>query len=347
MTSMFDSGTKAPQPDPILPSERLDAMAISTQPPRAGVSPSPDEPASRPVTPKRRRFTARDRRDALWFLILALPNIVLIVLFTYRPLIANIQYSMLNWTLGSRSATFIGLGNYIEFFTSPSGLNVIRITVIFMVATVGGSMILGLLAALAMNQKLPGTTLARTTVFAPYVLSGVGVGLVWLFIFDPNFGVLAWILRQLAIASPQWVLDPNWALVMVIIVFVWKNLGYCAIVYLAGLQSLPRDVLQAAEMDGAGAFRRFWSISLPLLSPTTFFIVITSILSSFQAFDILRVMTPTGRGTNTMIFEAYLQAFGGYSRAGYSAAISVLLFLMLIIITVVQIQYVEKKVHYS
>lgn len=309
-----------------------------------GTATSPP-PGHAPV--RRKRWTRRARRDAAVFLAFAAPNLVLIALFTYRPLVLNTQYSMLDWTLGSRTATFIGLDNYIEFFTSDAGLESLRITAIFTLFTVGGAMVLGLLIALALNIDVPGRTLARSAVFAPYVLSGVGVGLVWLFIFDPNFGVLGWILRQVGLNSPQWFLDPDMSLVMVIIVYVWKNLGYCAIVYLGGLQSLSQDVLHAAQLDGAGAVRRFFSISLPLLSPTTFFLLITTILNSLQAFDLLRIMTPTGRGTNTMIFESYLQAFGGYSRAGYSATISVLLFVILIVMTVAQILFVERKVHYA
>ncbi|WP_422117687.1 carbohydrate ABC transporter permease [Brachybacterium sp. UNK5269] len=316
--------------------------------PESSARPAPDAAPAPPRPPvRRRRMTRRTRRDALVFLAFAAPNLVLIAMFTYRPLILNIQYSMLDWTLGSRTATFIGLGNYIEFFTSDAGLTSLRITAIFTLLTVGGAMVLGLLIALALNIDVPGRTVARSAVFAPYVLSGVGVGLVWLFIFDPNFGALAWILRQLGLGSPQWFLDPEMSLVMVIIVYVWKNLGYCAIVYLGGLQSLPQDVMHAAQLDGAGPVRRFFSISIPLLSPTTFFLLITTTLNSLQAFDLLRIMTPTGRGTNTMIFESYLQAFGGYSRAGYSATISVLLFIILIVMTVAQILFVERKVHYS
>lgn len=322
-----------------------------TEPSRTGQGTATAETAASPprgpAPVRRKRITRRARRDALVFLAFAAPNLVLIALFTYRPLVLNIQYSMLDWTLGSRTATFIGLGNYIEFFTSDAGLESLRITAVFTLFTVGGAMVLGLLIALALNIDVPGRTLARSAVFAPYVLSGVGVGLVWLFIFDPNFGVLGWILRQLGLASPQWFLDPDMSLVMVIIVYVWKNLGYCAIVYLGGLQSLSQDILQAAQLDGAGAVRRFFSISLPLLSPTTFFLLITTMLNSLQAFDLLRIMTPTGRGTNTMIFESYLQAFGGYSRAGYSATISVLLFVILIVMTVAQILFVERKVHYA
>lgn len=307
--------------------------------------PLPAVAARAPQT--RPRWSPRRRRDFLVFLAMALPNLALIAVFTYRPLLANLQYSTLDWTLGASTARVVGLGNYADFFTSDDAPRVLGTTAAFTVLTVGLSMVLGLLVALALNSKVPGTTFARSAVFAPYVLSGVGVGLVWMFIFDPGYGVLAWMLRGLGQSSPQWFNDPQLALAMVTIVYVWKNLGYCAVVYLAGLQSLPGDVLEAAQLDGAGAARRFWSVALPLLSPTTFFLLITTILSSLQAFDLIRIMTPLGSGTSTLIYEAYLQAFGAYNRAGYSAAISVILFAILLIVTVVQIRFVERKVHYS
>ena len=297
--------------------------------------------------PRRPRWSGRTRRDFFVFLALALPNLALIAVFTYLPLLNNIYYSTLDWTLGSASATVVGLGNYVTFFTSADAADVLGTTAVFTLVTVGGSMVLGLLVALALNSKVRGTTFARSAVFAPYVLSGVGVGLVWLFIFDPGYGVLAWLLRGLGQQSPQWINDPQLSLVMVIIVYVWKNLGYCAVVYLAGLQSLPQDVMEAAALDGANGFRRFVNMALPLLSPTTFFLLITTMLSSLQAFDLIRIMTPLGNGTSTLIYEAYLQAFGAFNRAGYSAAISVVLFAILLIITVLQLRFVERKVHYS
>ncbi|MCY0904451.1 sugar ABC transporter permease [Arthrobacter sp. H14-L1] len=292
-------------------------------------------------------WTPRARREALVFLALALPNIVLIAFFTYRPLFANMYYSTLDWTLGAAQATAIGWGNYVEFFTSSDASTVLGITAVFTLATVGGAMLLGLLVGIALNAKVKGQGFARSAIFAPYVLSGVGVGLVWLFIFDPVYGVLSWILRGFGASSPQWINDPKLALLMVIIVYVWKNLGYCAVIYLAGLQSMPKDLMEAASLDGAGSFRRFISITLPLLSPTTFFILITSLLSSLQAFDIIRIMTRTGNGTNTLIFESYLQAFSTYNRAGYSAAISVVLFVLLLLLTGLQLRFVERKVHYA
>ena len=309
---------------------------------------SPADTARAVPAPQRRgRWSGRTRRDFFVFLALALPNLALIAVFTYLPLINNMYYSTLDWTLGSTSATVVGLDNYVNFFTSSDAPQVLGTTLVFTVVTVGGSMVLGLLVALALNAKVRGTTFARSAVFAPYVLSGVGVGLVWLFIFDPGYGVLSWLLRGIGQPSPQWINDPQLSLVMVIIVYVWKNLGYCAVVYLAGLQSLPKDVMEAASLDGANGFRRFMSISVPLLSPTTFFLLITTMISSLQAFDLIRIMTPLGNGTSTLIYEAYLQAFGAYNRAGYSAAISVVLFAILLIITVLQLRFVERKVHYS
>lgn len=281
------------------------------------------------------------------FLALALPNLALISIFTYRPLIANAQYSMLDWTLGASRAVWIGVGNYAEFFSGPAAAKVLMTTAIFTACTVGGAMVLGLLVAIALNKGLPGTTFARSAVFAPFVLSGVGVGLVWLFIFDPVYGALAWVLRSFGQASPQWINDPTLALTMVIIVYVWKNLGYCAVVYLAGLQSINRDVLEAASLDGAGAWSTFWHIKAALLSPTTFFLGMTSMLSSLQAFDLIRIMTPLGNGTSTLVYEAYLQAFGAYNRAGYAAAISTVLFVVLLAVTLAQLRYVERKVHYA
>jgi len=306
-------------------------------------------PAAGTVAPDRRRgrWSARTRRDFMVFLALALPNLALIAVFTYLPLINNIYYSTLDWTLGSASATVVGFDNYINFFTSADAPKVLGTTAIFTLVTVGGSMVLGLLVALALNSKVRGTTFARSAVFAPYVLSGVGVGLVWLFIFDPGYGVLSWLLRGIGQQSPQWINDPQLSLVMVIVVYIWKNLGYCAVVYLAGLQSLPKDVMEAASLDGANGFRRFISMAVPLLSPTTFFLLITTMLSSLQAFDLIRIMTPLGNGTSTLIYEAYLQAFGAFNRAGYSASISVVLFAILLVITVLQVRFVERKVHYS
>ncbi|MDA8439320.1 MAG: sugar ABC transporter permease [Propionibacterium sp.] len=299
------------------------------------------------ATRPRPRVSRRTLREWTLFGLLAFPNIALILMFVYRPLMTNIYYSTLDWTLGSPTARVIGLANYREFFTGPDAATVLRATGVFTVATVGGSMLLGLLFATVLNRRLVGNTLARATVFAPYVLSGVGVGLVWTFIFDPVTGVLAGLLRAVGLSSPQWFLDPSLSLTMVILVYVWKNLGYCAVIYLAAMQAVPRDLLEAAAMDGAGRVRTFITIVWPLLSPTSFFLLLTTILGSLQAFDLIRIMTPLGNGTTTLMYDSYLQAFGGYNRAGYSAAISTVLFVILLAMTAVQLHLIERRVHYA
>jgi sn-glycerol 3-phosphate transport system permease protein len=286
------------------------------------------------------------RREYFWFLALAGPNLLLIALFTYRPLLLNTYYSTLNWTLGARVATPVGLQNYRDFFASGDAGRIFLTTGVFTVATVGGSMVLGLLVAVALNRRVRGGTFARAAVFSPFVLSGVGVGLVWLFVFDPVVGILGAVIRAFGGTSPEWFNDPTLTLVMVIVVYVWKNLGYAAVIYLAGLQSVNQDLIDAARVDGASSRRTFFSIVLPLLSPTTFFLLVTCILNSLQAFDLLRIMNPLGRGTDTLIYEAYLQAFGSSNRAGYSATVSTVLFVLLVLLTVFQLTVLERRVHY-
>ncbi|MFG2043791.1 carbohydrate ABC transporter permease [Dactylosporangium sp. NPDC048998] len=316
----------------------LGRTTAEPSPPEA-VAPGPPGPASR----ARRR---RAWREAAVFVALAVPNIALIVMFTYRPLFLNVYYSTLDWTLGAPTARAVGFGNYVQFFSSSQAGQVFLTTAVFTVATVALSMGLGLLVALGLNRKVRGAGLAQATVFSPFVLSGVGVGLAWQYIFDPTVGALGAILRGIGLQSPQWFNDDSLSLVMVVLVYVWKNLGYAAVIYLAGLQSISSDILEAAAIDGAGAGRKFFSVVWPLLSPTTFFLMVTSILNSLQAFDLIRVMTPLGRGTTTLIYDAYLRAFGGYNQAGYSAMLSTVLFVLLVALTLVQLVVLERRVHY-
>ena len=307
--------------------------------------PTTPRPAARRSS--RRGAGRRAWRDYLVFLLFVGPNVLLIAAFVYRPLIVNIYYSTLDWTLGSPTARQIGFGNYREFFTTPAYRQVLWTTAIFTVATVGGAMILGLALATVLARPLWGRTVARATVFAPFVLSGVGIGLAWTFIFDPTTGVIGAILRALGSSSPQWFTNPHLSLTMLIIVYVWKNLGYCAVIYVAALQAMNKEVLEASSIDGAGAWRTFRSITLPLLSPTTFFLMLTSILNSLQAFDLIKIMTPLGNGTTTLMYATYLQAFGGYNRAGFSAAIATILFAILLVMTVIQLTLLERRVHYA
>ncbi|GIG37878.1 carbohydrate ABC transporter permease [Cellulomonas pakistanensis] len=308
-------------------------------------------PAAAPAGAPRRRgaLQSRRRRSALiWFLLLAGPNLALLLVFVYRPLIQSFYLSTLQWNLGSPVARQIGLGNYVELFTSRNFTQVVTTTVVFTVATVGGAMLLGLGLAVLLNQKLRGRGFARTVAFAPYVLSGFAVGILWLFIFDPRYGLVREVLSWVGASSPQWYTERPWPLVMVIVVYLWKNLGYVALIYLAGLQSVPQDLKDAAALDGASSFRTLRSIIMPLLTPTSFFLLVTMMLASLQSFDIIKAMTQGGPlgSTTTLMYSVYQESFVN-GRAGYASAVATVLFLVLLAVTAVQMRFVQRKVHYA
>lgn len=290
----------------------------------------------------------RRRRDLLAFVALAGPNLVLLGVFVYRPLVESLYLSTMQWNLGSPVARFVGLGNYVEWFTDPGTGQVLATTGIFTLATVGGALVLGLGLALMLNTRVRVRGLARTVAFAPYVLSGYAVGILWLFMFDPRYGLVAELLRTVGLASPAWYTAEPWPLVMIVLVYLWKNLGYVALIYLAGLQAIPQDLRDAAALDGASSARTLRSIVLPLLTPTTFFLLVTMTLSSLQSFDIIKAMTQGGPlgSTTTLMYQIYQEGFVN-GRAGYASAGATILFVLLLVVTVVQLRFVERKVHYA
>lgn len=320
---------------------------MTTAAPDALAPPARQVTTDRPPAAPRRRLTRSRWKTYLTFLLLAGPNVALLIVFVYKPLLQSFQYSTLQWNIGAPNARPVGLGNYIEWFADPRTAQVLTTTAIFTVATVGGSLLIGLGLALLLNRKLVGRGVARTVVFAPYVLSGIAVGMLWLFIFDPRYGLVSVALKWVGLTSPDWYNDSPWALTMVIVVYLWKNVGYVALIYLAGLQAVPQELRDAAALDGAGPGRTLRSVVLPLLGPTTFFLSVTSLLSSLQSFDIIHAMTQGGPlgGTTTLMYQIYQESFVS-GRAGYASAVATILFLILLVITVVQLKFVERKVHY-
>jgi multiple sugar transport system permease protein/sn-glycerol 3-phosphate transport system permease protein len=242
----------------------------------------------------------------------------------------------------------VGLDNYRELFASPAFGRIVVNTVSFTLASVFFICFLGLLLALLLNQPLRGRNLARSTVFSPVMLSGAAIGLVWIYIFDPRFGLLDVLLGALGLNSPNWLLDPAWAMPAVIIVHVWKNLGYAVVIYIAGLQAIPRELYEAALVDGAGGWARLRHITLPGLSPVLFFLVLTTALAAFQAFDIIKVMTDGGPvdATTTLVYYLYEEGFVAFN-AGRAGVAAVVLFLAMLAFTAVQLRYNERHVHYA
>lgn len=294
--------------------------------------------------PQRRRARWNAREIGL-AAALILPNLVLLIVFTYRPLADNIRFSLYDWNISSPSATFIGLDNYAEWLTASDTVTILANTVIFTIAAVVGSMVLGLALALVMDQKLFGRGAVRSLVFLPYVISGAAVGVAFQFVFDPAYGLIQDILDRFGVVAPNFYQQPAWALFMVTVTYIWKNLGYVFVIYLAALQGRRKDLDEAAEIDGTSAARRLFRVTLPQLRPTTFFLSVTVLLSSFQVFDIIQAMTgggPLGIGTTTMVFQVYQETFVN-ARAGYGATVASIMFLIVLVITLLQVRFQDRQ----
>lgn len=290
---------------------------------------------------------AKRNRHEEWLLAAALlaPNLILLAVFTYRPLLDNIRLSFFNWNISSPTSTFVGLDNYVEWFSRDDTKTIVLNTLVFTFFAVIGSMIIGLALALLLNQNIKGRNFARSVVFAPYAISGAAIGIAFQFVFDPNFGLIQEILGWFGVDSPNFYAVPGWAMFMVTFTFVWKNLGYTFVIYLAALQGLDKELDEAAAIDGTGRWRKFWRVTMPQLRNTTFFLSITVLLNSVQVFDIINVMTrggPQGNGTQTLVFQIYNETFVNF-RAGYGATAATILFLILLIITLIQVRIMDKR----
>ncbi|MGV9415254.1 carbohydrate ABC transporter permease [Nocardia sp. NPDC003693] len=296
------------------------------------------------------RARARGLRGRPWtdyalFLVLVGPNLILLSLFVYRPLIDNIRLSFFDWNISDTTATFVGVDNYVEWWGRDDSWQIVGNTVIFTLAAVVGSMVLGLALALLLDRKLFGRNVVRSAVFAPFVISGAAIGVAFQFIFDPGFGLVQDVLHRLGVEKvPDFYQNPRWALFMITLTYVWKNLGYAFVIYLAALQGVRADLMEAAQIDGASRWTTFTRVLLPQLRPTTFFLSITVLLNSLQVFDIINVMTrggPLGTGTTTMVFQVYRESFVNF-RAGYGATVATIMFLVLLTVTLIQVRVMDR-----
>ena len=295
--------------------------------------------------------TSRSRqsvREWLTFVAFVAPNLALLAIFSYWPLVQNVALSFTEWDMIAPVKRFVGLDNWVFVLTSNRFWQIVLNTATFMLGSVGLTLFIGLGVALLLNQRLRFRDTARTILFTPTVLSGAAVAIVWYFIFDPNWGMLKTALGWVGLPSPRWVVDSHWAMPAVIIVYVWKTVGYAAVIFLAGLQGIPKELYEAARVDGANAWQLFRAVTLPGLTPITFFLLVTTILLSFQAFDIINVMTFGGPviATTTLLYEYYNQAFVGF-HAGTAAVYAITLFVLMLVLTIVQLRYVERRVTYG
>ncbi|HQV28666.1 MAG TPA: sugar ABC transporter permease [Thermoflexales bacterium] len=295
------------------------------------------------------KLLKRDWREWLTFLLFVGPNLGLFVYFTYYPLIRNVLLSFQDYNTFIDEGEYIGLTNFVDVFTDSQTSVILRNTLVFTVAVVGIILVLGLMVALLLNQKLRFRNGVRSLIFSPTVLAGSAVAVVWIYIFDPRTGLILQLAKPFGINPPAWLLDPASAMIALIIVYVWKNLGYATVIYVAGLQAIPADLFEAARVDGANAVQRFRHVTIPGLSPVIFFLAVTSVLTSFQAFDLIRVMTGGGpiNATNVLIYRLYEVGFGTNSSIGRASVIGLILFVIMLVVTILQLRYLERRVSYA
>ena len=303
------------------------------------------------VTTRRGDWWRKWGEETLVAYLFLLPSLVVFAAFVFFPLVFSIYTSFTRWNLPYQPS-FIGLENFRYIFTdaigAPAFLGSIRNSFYYAVG-VPLNITISLCIALLLNQRLRGVSIFRTAYFLPTITSTAAISVVWLWIYHPaDYGLFNSILLKLNLSPLRWLRDPHLAMPSLILMGIWHGMGYNIIIFLAGLQSIPTSLYEAAEIDGAGGWARFWKVTLPLLSPTTFYILVIGIINSLKTFTQMHVMTEGGPlGTTTTItYYLYQQAFENFTM-GRASAVACVLLTMLFIFTLIQFKVVGSRVHYD
>lgn len=280
-------------------------------------------------------------------ILFASPFIIGLVVLFLGPMIASIYMSFTSYHV-VRGANWVGLANYAEMVQDPLVLHSLRITALWSLASVPLNLILGLVIALLLNQKVKGLAVWRTIYYVPSIISGVAIALLWVWMFEPRYGIVNYLLRLLFdIEGPNWLAEPRTALPAIILMSLW-SVGGSMLINLAGLQGVPTDLYEAADVDGAGGWRKFINITIPMISPVILFNLIMGIIGAMQSFSHFYIMTKGGPNNATLTFMLYLyrQAFD-FGRLGYGSALAWLLFIILTLVTGLVFRSSSAWVHYE
>lgn len=277
-----------------------------------------------------------NQQFAGWIFIL--PAVLGTFIFIIIPVICSFGLSFTKWDL-LNPIQFVGLDNYREIFTEPLFYKILWNTVVFALSTSILGVIIPLILACILNSKIRGAEFYKTAYFLPFITPMIVIGVVWEWIFDPNIGLL----KHFHI---NWLYDPHYAMTALIIVSVWKLIGYNMVIFLSALSGISQSMFEASKIDGANAFQTFKNVTVPLLSPTIFFVVIITAISSFQVFDLIYLMTQGGPldSTNVLVYTVYKNAFE-YFNAGKASAIAYVLFVIILILTLIQWNLRKKLVY--
>ena len=300
-----------------------------------------------PGTARGRPWLTERRREAIAGYLFAAPWLIGLLGLTAVPALISIYLSFTEYQL-VKPPTFIGLDNYRQLFTADPRFVKALLNTAFMVALgVPAQMVVGLAVALLLNQRVRGLAIYRTIFFLPSQVTGVALALMWGWILNPQFGIVAQGLERLGVLAPLWLVDPIWVKPAFILMGLW-SVGTSMIIWLAGLQSIPEIYYEAAAIDGAGPLRRFWRITLPLLTPTTFFVLITSIIGTFQIFTQAYVLTKGGPNDASLFYALYIyeQAYK-FFHMGYAAALAWVLFTIVLALTLLNLRLARTWVYYE
>ncbi|MBZ5752168.1 carbohydrate ABC transporter permease [Metabacillus rhizolycopersici] len=298
-----------------------------------------------PKETKAKKKKSSDVRAAFWFL---LPNLTGFLTFTFIPIIATFVLSLFEWSLISEPK-FVGFDNYINLFSKDTVFgSVIFNTFFYVIVYVVLNLIVSVGFAVWLNQKIKGIKIYRAFLFLPVLVSPVAIAMVWQWMYEPQNGLINEMLQWIGIQGPNWLGDSKWAMIALILMCVWQNFGYNMIIFLAALQGVPQSMLEAASIDGAGPFVRFFKIMLPAISPAIFFGTVMTLINAFQVFDQAYVLTNGGPGNATEVLGLYIykNAFQWFEM-GKGAAIAVIMFGFILIITLLQLVLQKKWVHYE
>ncbi len=279
--------------------------------------------------------------------LLVAPQLAITLIFFFLPAGQAIYQSVLMQDPFGLSTEFVGLQNFETLLSDPNYVSSFKITMVFSALVAFLGLAISLLLAVCADRVLRGASAYKTFLIVPYAVAPAVAGVLWMFIFNPTLGVLSYVMRMFGI-DWNYLVDVHQALTLLVIEAVWKQVSYNFIFFLAGLQAIPKSLLEAAAMDGAGPFRRFWTVVFPLLSPTTFFLLVMNIVYAF--FDTFAIVDATtmggpGQDTNILVYKVFVDGFRNMDFGG-SAAQSVILMVMVIILTVIQFRFIERRVNY-
>lgn len=287
-------------------------------------------------------------RNFLHGLLFLLPSILLFSIFVFYPMIRTIYLSFFLTNASGETTVFVGLENYLNMFTSSIFLKSIQSTFLFVLYTVPATIVISLFLAIIANEKLKGIGFFRTIFSSTMGISVAAASVFWMYLFNPTMGLLNQFLQSIGVESIGWLTDPAWALFSVSVTTVWMNIGFTFLVLLGGLQSIDSYLYESADIEGAGYFYKLKRITLPMLSPTLFFVLTVSIINAFQTFGQIDILTHGGpqNETNLIVYSIYREAFVNY-QFGSASAQAVVLFILILLMTALQFKLGERKVHYQ